>query len=424
MRATILLMFLSASLNAEVIPINEAKEIFAQASAGADRNQIWPVSMHGPIMLIDPVTRQLVANQLDKENKLTLKGSLGVGVLPRNISVANTSVEWAGVRWAMIMWPLPRNPYARTRLLLHESFHRIQPELGLAPLAADNSHLDSVEGRIWLRLEWRALSEALIRDDDKRRQAIRDALIFRTWRRTLLPAGVAGENALEINEGLSEYTGLRLSGLPGRVIEDRASIGLAEAERKQSYVRNFAYASGPAYGLLLDSVDTKWRDKLVSNTDLGEKLRVALKLKLPEDLARKVHDRSHHYDGIWVAKQERQRAHENQAQLTQDIATFVTGTTLALPLNGARYTFDPNQVRTIPDHGTLYLTGTISSDWGALDATHGYMSHNGVAYVPLAPGSKVNSGLLETDAWTLQLNDQWRLVESGETGNFVVRKVP
>ena len=54
--------------------------------------------------------------------------------------------------------PTPRH---RREFMLHELFHRIQPDLGLITLSGQNAHLDTVEGRVWLRLEWRALARAL-----------------------------------------------------------------------------------------------------------------------------------------------------------------------------------------------------------------------------------------------------------------------
>ncbi len=53
---------------------------------------------------------------------------------------------------------------------MHELFHRIQGGLGLSsempkmpPGSGENAHLDSLEGRYWMRLEWRgrALARAL-----------------------------------------------------------------------------------------------------------------------------------------------------------------------------------------------------------------------------------------------------------------------
>ena len=83
--------------------------------------------------------------------------------------------------------------------------------------------------------------------------------VFRQERRRLFPKAAAAENALELNEGLAEYTGARL-GL--RLPEQRlayATYALARQLDAPSFVRSFAYASGPAYGLLLDEALPDWR---------------------------------------------------------------------------------------------------------------------------------------------------------------------
>jgi hypothetical protein len=42
-------------------------------------------------------------------------------------------------------------------------FHRIQPELGFIAEDGSNEHLDTLEGRVWIQLEWRALRRAVER---------------------------------------------------------------------------------------------------------------------------------------------------------------------------------------------------------------------------------------------------------------------
>jgi hypothetical protein len=60
-------------------------------------------------------------------------------------------------------------------------------------------------------LEWRALSRALqASTDEERREAAADAVLFRAERYRLFPGAQAQEQALELNEGLAEYTGVRV----------------------------------------------------------------------------------------------------------------------------------------------------------------------------------------------------------------------
>ena len=85
----------------------------------------------------------------------------------------------------MILWPLPTDRNQRLALMLHESFHRIQDSLGLPMSNPDNPHLDTLDGRYYLQLEYRALSAALQSEGVAQRQAAADAVAFRRQRRAL-----------------------------------------------------------------------------------------------------------------------------------------------------------------------------------------------------------------------------------------------
>src|SRR3712207_9077841 len=78
--------------------------------------------------------------------------------------------------------------------------------LGLGVGTVSAEHLDVVDGRYWMRLEWRALARALRESGEPRALAIRDALAFRQARHTRFPDKVETERALYINEGLASYT--------------------------------------------------------------------------------------------------------------------------------------------------------------------------------------------------------------------------
>ena len=107
-----------------------------------------------------------------------------------------------------------------------------------------------------MRLEWRALAKGLrATNQAERRTAIEDSLLFREMRRSLFLGAAEEERALEMHEGLAEYTGTRLAA--GTRVErvKLALDSLLRAELNESYVRSFAYGSGPAWGLLLDQIE-------------------------------------------------------------------------------------------------------------------------------------------------------------------------
>src|SRR5579884_1947831 len=104
---------------------HEAETLWRQ-----DGGRLWGRPLKGPLLFVDPTTRQAVANQADAEGRLRREGSLFIGKLPATVTVANTATEWAGVQWIMVVWPLPQNPEDRRVLLMHESWHRVQSQLG------------------------------------------------------------------------------------------------------------------------------------------------------------------------------------------------------------------------------------------------------------------------------------------------------
>ncbi len=426
------ILFLTGALGSgqEVaIPLDEARRAFAEieAASAEDSGRLWGRELLGPVFFVEPRTRSLVANQPDEQSKLQEKDGLFVGTLPEELGVANTAVQWAGVRWTMVRWSLPENRYARRRLLLHECFHRIQPELGLATSDPPNAHLDTEEGRAWLRLEWRALAEALIRRTELRKRWIEDALLFRAYRRSLFPDAAAQESALERNEGLAEYTGVRLSGWPEWVLADRAAVKLEQEENASGFVRSFAYTSGPAYGLLLDEADEGWRAKLDERSDLGTMLAKALALRPPEDLAGEARRRAERYGGAAVFRAEKERALLRERAIARHRARFVDGPVLLLPLSSVNLTFDPNAVESLGELGSLYGTIRITDVWGILEVDSGgaLLARTSAgafseARVP-APGEPAGP-TVSGDGWTLTLSEGWKLAPGARAGDFTVQR--
>ena len=205
----------------------------------------------------------------------------------------------------MILWPLPDDKAERSVTLMHESWHRIQADLGLPTADPTNVHLDTLPGRYWLQLEWRALARALGSTGDEQSQAMEDALRFREFRRALFQAARTDESKLELNEGLAEYTGFKLSGLTDAE-QRRLLIKHFETYPTMfaTYVRSFAYLTGPAYGLLLDQHAASWLRKIKPGDDLDEVLATALGLKLMPQSEAAARQRAARYDGekLWAAE--------------------------------------------------------------------------------------------------------------------------
>ena len=71
-----------------------ASQYFQQAESicAKDNSTLWGIKLCGPMLLVDPSTRSIVANQIDREGNLTKKGNVFVGKLPDKINIANTAM--------------------------------------------------------------------------------------------------------------------------------------------------------------------------------------------------------------------------------------------------------------------------------------------------------------------------------------------
>lgn len=420
------LMRVYASAQASETPIaqSQAQRYFqeAQTLCSRDNGQLWGVSLCGPIMFVDPQSRYIVANKADANGVLKAQGNVFAGYLPKDQNVANTATEWSGVHWTQILWPLPDDPRQRDTLIAHELFHRIQDELKLPNIpSGDNVQLDSVDGRYYLQLEWRALARALeAKNDADRRQAAKNALVFRAERYRLFPQAVQEERALELNEGLAEYTGVRV-GNPSSEDQIRATLNDLQTQSKApTFVRSFAYATGPAYGLLLDRYAPGWNLKLADEKGLGDLLQRALQTSLPPNLQQAAAQAATQYDGPALKAAEIERDVKRQQVIAQYRAKLIDGPVLILTFRKMHVQFDPRNLQPLGNAGTVYPTMRITDSWGVLEASNGaLMKPDWSAVIVRAPVAP-NGTSIKGDGWTLELKPGWKLVPGPRQGDLIL----
>lgn len=407
------------------IDVERAKVFFEEAEAlGRAGGDVWGVDLAGPLLFVQMSTRHTVANVPDTLGVLEPRSGVWVGELPASVGVANTAVEWGGRRWTMLVWPLPYGRLSRGRLLAHEMFHRVQPELGFSGRDPTNPHLDSEEGRLLLRLEWRALQAALADSGAARRAAVADAADFRARRHAAFPAGASEERDLELNEGLAEYTGVRLA-IPvnaraGWVV---SQLGRDDARASSAPLgRSFAYSTGAAIGLLLDATGEDWRSRVDDATSLGALLAEAY--EIAPDATRRIADRWAPYDGARLAEEERVRRRRIAERDARFQARFVSGPTLTLPTPGIRYTFNPGDAEPFGVDGTVYGTTEVRDAWGLLRVESGgallVREAGRIARVVVPAPADSGADPLRGDGWTLELADGWTLTEGARPGDFVL----
>lgn len=400
-----------------------AAEVFAQARAICQRDNgaLWGQSLCGPILLVDYTDRSVVANVADAQGQLTASGPVFVGTLPESVIVANTPTQWSGLRWTQLLWPLPTDQAQRQVLIAHELFHRIQPALKLTRNEVGNRHLDSLEGRYLLQLEWRALTRALQAPTPEQKQAaVADALLFRHQRYRLFADAALEESQLEINEGVPEYTGVRLGLMDPRERIAYAVHDLSAFVAAPTFVRSFAYAGGPAYGLLLDESDPAWRGKLQSGQRLDQLLSAAMALPAP-DLAQ-LKTRAAHYDDGTLRTAEESRDNEKRKHLAELKARLVDGPVLIVPLKKTNRQFNPQTLQPLGEWGMVYPTLRLTGEWGALQVESGGALLGDARATVSAAG--IHSSTVEGDGWKLDLAPGWTVQPGERQGDLIVAPKP
>jgi hypothetical protein len=397
----------------------------AQAISRQDDGRLWGIPIYGAMILVDPETHDAVANQADTEGRLARSGKVFVGKLPPDVIVANTAMDWGGVRWTMIAWPLPEDPDRRARLMMHECFHRIQANLGMKAASPANAHLESRDGRVWLLLEWRTLEVALEENGAQRKQSLDDALAFRAYRQSLFPKAAEEERALEMNEGLAEYTGVRLSTRSLSEMAVVAACGLRQGRGQSTIARSFAYVSGPAYGALLDSSGMEWRSRVKTEPDFAALIRDAYKLGPATVSADRALERAHTYHGDYVIAAETERENTFRARLAEFRAKFLAGPLLILPVGKTfSYGFDPNAVVPLDDLNTIYLSSRATDDWGTLDAPGGFLmvrKAGQIVRLQVPAPNNLSAQPLRGEGWTLTPQKGWVLVPGDRASDYVLK---
>ncbi|MBO9561689.1 MAG: hypothetical protein J7621_02910 [Niastella sp.] len=389
----------------------------------APEGRLWNKELAGPVLLVEPATRNVYANVPDKEGLLVARGQLFTGVLPKAVNIANTAATWAGVKWTMVLLPLPASKPEAVKLLAHELFHRVQDELGFAAGSPVNDHLDSQNGRIYFRLELEALKAALRAPIDKRCTHLEQAILFRKWRYALFPAARAAEEALELNEGLAEFTGVYVSG----VAKDTGYLPALVEGAVGSYptfARSFAYITGPLYGMLLTQRQPGWQLGFSARDNFPDKLATVYSLHVPAVVQEKMVQVKGAYNELAIRQQEARREEDRLIKAEGYMHALVEGPLLCLTLSKKMsFSFNPSRLFPLGEYGTVYPTMTMTDEWGRLVVSgDARMRDWRMLFIALPKGTVIEGQIIKTAEWELTLVDGW-MVKSGErAGDFVVSK--
>lgn len=388
-----------------------------------DQGRLWGKPFCQPVMLVDRKTRFVVTSEVDNQGQLRNEAGVFVGQLPLDINIWNTSQTWAGKRWAQVMWPVPKDPSARREVLVHEQFHLVQAELGIQSKNPQNPQLDQLDGRYLMQLELRALRRALSATDyPEQVEAMQDALLFRKCRWQEFPSAEDEETSLELVEGTAAYTGVKL-GIQGETAAAIYAVKEIDRElRVQTFTRSFAYATGPAYGLLLDRHVSNWRELAMRGYNPSEVLQLRLHWKAPADLNSEIEKRAGSYDGKALRASDEAREIARHELFNKYRGLLVDGPVLWLPNAHMNVQKDPENVLQYDGIGTVTPRLRVVADWGILEVSKAALIDSANRGIVLPAPFKTSGLMVRGDGWALKLKEGWEVAPGQRSGDFRLSK--
>lgn len=336
-----------------------------------DSGKLWGINLNAPILCIDS-HRNIFSNEKDPQGNLNWKDGVYQGKYPLSKNIANSTTEVFGKKWVMAMLPLPDDSLERNILFIHEIFHYWQDSLKLEPdYSYNNKHIDRKDARILLKLEWEALRQACLSENlPDRLEHLKNGLSFRAYRHHLFPDYKQDEIAFEIQEGLAQYTGMKICSGEDCTYKFLLDRHFTAYMQKDELIRAFAYFSGELYGYLLDKSGIGWRNVIKKDTDMGNLLQNSYHIQLPPNLPDYCQKakRSYAFRQIENFESERDSLKRIEQQRYQELFTHHV---LKLPIQKINIKFNPNSLQSVEGLGTIYKEVRIVDEWGILETVNG-----------------------------------------------------
>lgn len=423
----IVLLF-QTSFGQKSLTINDSiSSYFDEVKVATKTNKkLWDMNLYGPIIIVNPYTRQAYSNFPDSTGILIKEGKIFTGKLPGNILVGNYSLTWGGLNWAMVLTIfINNNKNDRVDLFTHELFHRAQPLLNFSKVNdQNNAHLDSKKGRIYIRLELEALVQALKSvDKNEKMKHILNALYFRKYRYELFPNAFMSEATIEINEGIASYTGKVMRYLNEKELDNLLISKITDFFKEQSYVQMFAYNTIAAYGFLLRETDKYWNKKVSSETNLTDFFISAFGFTDGKKQQINIDSLLILYNGLSIIEEETEREDRIKKTVLEYKKKFLEHAHFEITFEKKRISYDTRYIVTIEDLGYVYPTMKATDNWGVLDIKDGGGFLNPTKdKVILTIPTKIDGNNISGEGWTLQLNEDYTIFKDESTGNYTLKR--
>jgi hypothetical protein len=409
----------------EWFSVQKAGEYFKSVEeiCNKDDGSLWGENLYGPVMFVDNLNREIYTNVADTQGILKAREGIFTGVLPKERLITNNVIEFGGVRYAMVPLPDTEDHYRITARAVHSLFHCYQERHDLKPSTFNTRHLNDKNTRFYLKLEWKALASAIGATGEARKQAIRDALIFRGARRELFPEAITDENKFENYEGLATFTYIKLCSEDADEMQGRLLEYLDRIYKNTSYASGYGFVHGALYAMLLNDTGFDFKQIQQSDFDLGMAACEAYGVTLPEVCRDVAGSLAVNYDIQSIMTEESEREAAINERTGKIVTTFFDKPVVTVTMESPNFSYEPEDINFLDSLGTLYERLRVSDNWGRLTVDDGgALLANDLRTLRIsARDIGIDRNHISGAGWHLVLNDGWQAV-TGEKGSFAVRK--
>jgi hypothetical protein len=388
-----------------------------------DSGKLWGRNLYGPMMFVDRPTKKIFANKPDAEGTLKLKDGIYTGTFPKEIVLDNAGVVLGGTLFGTAPLPSTEDTFRITTRAVHGLFHAFRKNSGIKPSATYIRTMDEKNSRLWLKLEWRALRNAINSDEEYREQSVRDALVFRGARREQYLDEISGENNFECWEGLTTFTYTLLCSNSKEEVRKNLLDMLDRTYKFQSYSRSYGFIHGALYAWLAYQKGFDFRTINNDSADLAGVVKKLYNIQLPSICRDVAGSLALGYDVESIYKEEEQRLADIKEGIHKQISAFTEKPVVYLELESPYFDFEPEEIRSLDTLGTIYNSIRVSDNWGKLTVEKGgcLVSYNLKSMRVPAKNFVEAKNHISGDGWHLILNDDWQVVRMDE--NYFIRKL-
>ncbi len=387
--------------------MEESLQQIAEVLNRPESKQLWNITLNAPILLIDHFKNKMYVTAIDSGRIQPIKEE----VWDNKVPLANSFFIYEGKGYVTIIHAALMNTSCegRINLLSHEIFHLHQNDLGIKNTISVNYHMDEAQGRALLQIEMKALQQALEHDT----VSLHEALYIRAYRQSLYPNN--NEDLYELNEGLAEYTGVKLSTTNiSEYVKNRLNYNI-----KRGYTNAFGYFTGSAYATLLDELYPKWKE----DKDLSRGMIYLLKKAKPEYMVtidktklKRILDK-YDYDQL-LSKEEDEERSFGDITLYENLLKPETSK-ICITNNSINFTYNPHDRVIALSTALLLRTMTLTAEWGQVNAKSGIVRLNDWTAFYLLPPKEISSNLIKGDDYEIKLNSGWKIIEKNKIYKIV-----